>query len=175
MILKSSHPMFLTIPGVIFLNPTNQLIFSKYGLPTDFVQDNEVKSPRGVLRGLHYQLKNPQGKLVRVIVGSILDVAVDIRIGSPFFGKSEMVDLSSENNKMFYVPEGFAHGYIVTSKESVVIFKCTNVYDPDDEYGIKWNDEDLNIDWGLTKEEVQLSEKDENLSSVLYMMHLILQ
>ena len=84
--------------------------FAEYGLPTNFVQDNEVKSSMGVLRGLHYQLKNPQGKLVRVILGSILDVAVDIRIGSPNFGKAEMVDLSSENRKMLYVPEGFAHG-----------------------------------------------------------------
>ena len=122
-------------------------IFSEYGLPTNFVQDNEVKSTKGVLRGLHYQLKNPQGKLVRVVLGSILDVAVDIRIGSPTFGKAEMVDLSSENRKMLYVPEGFAHGYMVTSEESVVIYKCTNIYNPDDEYGIKWNDETIGLKW----------------------------
>ena len=122
-------------------------IFSEYGLPTHFVQDNEVKSTKGVLRGLHYQLKYPQGKLVRVVLGSILDVAVDIRIGSPTFGKAEMVDLSSENRKMLYVPEGFAHGYLVTSEESVVIYKCTNIYNPDDEYGIKWNDETIGLKW----------------------------
>ena len=92
-------------------------------------------------------MKYPQGKLVRVVLGSILDVAVDIRIGSPTFGKAEMVDLSSENRKMLYVPEGFAHGYLVTSEESVVIYKCTNIYNPDDEYGIKWNDETIGLKW----------------------------
>ena len=138
--------------------------FSEYGLPTDFVQDNEVKSPRGVLRGLHYQLKNPQGKLVRVVLGSILDVAVDIRIGSPFFGKSEMVDLSAENRKMLYVPEGFAHGYLVTSEESVVIYKCTKVYDPDDEYGIKWNDKTIGLQWNY--DSPIISERDLNLPSL---------
>ena len=130
-----------------FFEYYNSTIFSEYGLPTNFVQDNEVKSTRGVLRGLHYQLKNPQGKLVRVVLGSIVDVAVDIRIGSPTFGKGEMVELSSENRKMFYVPDGFAHGYLVTSEESVVIYKCTNVYNPDDEYGIKWNDETIGLKW----------------------------
>ena len=138
--------------------------FSKYGLPTDFVQDNEVKSLRGVLRGLHYQLKNPQGKLVRVVLGSILDVAVDIRIGSPSFGKSEMVDLSAENRKMLYVPEGFAHGYLVTSEESLVIYKCTNIYDPDDEYGIKWNDKTIGLQWNY--DSPIISERDLNLPSL---------
>jgi dTDP-4-dehydrorhamnose 3,5-epimerase len=138
--------------------------FAEYGLPTNFVQDNEVKSSRGVLRGLHYQLKNPQGKLIRVVLGSILDVAVDIRIGSPSFGKSEMVDLSAENRKMLYVPEGFAHGYLVTSEESVVIYKCTNVYDPDDEYGIKWNDETIGLQWNY--DSPIISERDLNLPAL---------
>jgi len=138
--------------------------FAEYGLPTNFVQDNEVKSPRGVLRGLHYQLKNPQGKLIRVVLGSILDVAVDIRIGSPSFGKSEMVDLSAENRKMLYVPEGFAHGYLVTSEESLVIYKCTNVYDPDDEYGIKWNDETIGLQWNY--DSPIISERDLNLPAL---------
>ena len=138
--------------------------FAEYGLPTNFVQDNEVKSPRGVLRGLHYQLKNPQGKLVRVVLGSILDVAVDIRTGSPTFGKGEMVDLSSENRKMLYVPEGFAHGYLVTSKESVVIYKCTNVYNPDDEYGIKWNDKTIGLKWNY--DSPIISKRDLNLPAL---------
>ena len=131
------------------------------GLPSTFVQDNEVWSRRGVLRGLHYQLNNPQGKLVRAVVGSILDVAVDIRLGSPTFGKFAMAKLSSKNKKIFYIPGGFAHGYLVTSDESVVLYKCTKLYNPNDEYGIKWNDPDLNIKWG--NESPLLSEKDNSL------------
>ena len=95
-------------------------------MPAEFVQDNEVRSKKNALRGLHYQLDKPQGKLVRVVHGNILDVAVDIRIGSPTFGQHHMVELSAENKKMFFVPEGFAHGYLVTSQESIVLYKCTN-------------------------------------------------
>ena len=115
-------------------------IFKNNELPINFVQDNEVKSTKGVLRGLHYQFNRPQGKLVRVVSGSILDVAVDIRKGSPTFGQSEIVQLTVENRKMLYIPEGFAHGYLVTSSESIVIYKCTDIYDPNDQYGIIWND-----------------------------------
>jgi len=134
------------------------------GFITDFVQDNEVYSKKGVLRGLHYQLNNPQGKLVRVVVGAILDVAVDIRVGSPTFGKYEMVELSSENKKMFYIPEGFAHGYLVTSPESIVIYKCTDFYDSSDEYGIKWNDITIGIDWDYYSPII--SEKDKRLPTL---------
>ena len=134
------------------------------GLITDFVQDNDVYSKKGVLRGLHYQLNNPQGKLVRVVVGAILDVAVDIRVGSPTFGKYEMVELSSENKKMFYIPEGFAHGYLVTSPESIVIYKCTDFYDSSDEYGIKWNDITIGIDWDYYSPII--SEKDKRLPTL---------
>ena len=133
-------------------------IFKNNDLPINFVQDNEVKSTKGVLRGLHYQFNRPQGKLVRVISGSILDVAVDIRKGSPTFGQSEIVHLTAENNKMLYIPEGFAHGYLVTSSESIVIYKCTDIYDPNDQFGIIWNDETIGVDW--TYDSPILSEKD---------------
>ena len=133
-------------------------IFKNNDLPINFVQDNEVKSTKGVLRGLHYQFNRPQGKLVRVISGSILDVAVDIRKGSPTFGQSEIVHLTAENNKMLYIPEGFAHGYLVTSSESIVVYKCTDIYDPNDQFGIIWNDETIGLDW--TYDSPILSEKD---------------
>ena len=133
-------------------------IFKNNELPINFVQDNEVKSTKGVLRGLHYQFNRPQGKLVRVISGSILDVAVDIRKGSPTFGQSEIVHLTAENNKMLYIPEGFAHGYLVTSSESIVVYKCTDIYDPNDQFGIIWNDETIGVDWMY--DSPILSEKD---------------
>ena len=133
-------------------------IFKNNDLPINFVQDNEVKSTKGVLRGLHYQFNRPQGKLVRVISGSILDVAVDIRKGSPTFGQSETVHLTAENNKMLFIPEGFAHGYLVTSSESIVVYKCTDIYDPNDQFGIIWNDETIGVDW--TYDSPILSEKD---------------
>ena len=133
-------------------------IFKNNDLPINFVQDNEVKSTKGVLRGLHYQFNRPQGKLVRVISGSILDVAVDIRKGSPTFGQSEIVHLTAENSKMLYIPEGFAHGYLVTSSESIVVYKCTDIYDPNDQFGIIWNDETIGVDW--TYDSPILSEKD---------------
>ena len=133
-------------------------IFKNNDLPINFVQDNEVKSTKGVLRGLHYQFNRPQGKLVRVVSGSILDVAVDIRKGSPTFGESEIVHLTAENSKMLYIPEGFAHGYLVTSSESIVVYKCTDIYDPNDQYGIIWNDETIGVDWMY--DSPILSEKD---------------
>ena len=136
--------------------------FKDNGLPTHFVQDNEVLSEKkGVLRGLHYQLEFPQSKIVRSVIGSILDVAVDIRVGSPTYGKYVMVELSSENKKMLYIPEGFAHGYLVMSKKSIVSYKCTNLYNPKDEFGIKWNDKTIGIDWGNNSPTI--SNKDDNL------------
>ena len=136
-------------------------IFNDNGITETFVQDNEVQSKQGVLRGLHYQLKKPQGKLVRVIMGSIIDVAVDIRIGSPTFSQYQLVKLTAENRKIFYIPPGFAHGYLVLSNNSIVIYKCTNTYDPDDEYGIKWDDNEIGINW-KNKDPI-LSKRDENL------------
>ena len=140
--------------------------FKDNGLPTHFVQDNEVSSKKGVIRGLHYQLEFPQGKLVRAVVGTILDVAVDIRLGSPTYARYIIVELSAENKKMLYVPEGFAHGYLVISDESIVTYKCTNFYKPDDEYGIKWDDKTINIDWGHNSPII--SKKDDNLPLLKY-------
>ena len=134
-------------------------IFEEAGLKLKFVQDNEVCSKNaGTLRGLHYQLVKPQGKLVHVVKGSINDVIIDIRIGSPDFGKSMMIFLDSKLHNMLYVPEGFAHGYVTLESNTIVQYKCTNYYDPTSEYGILWNDKDLNINWGVSNP--VLSEKD---------------
>ena len=147
-----------------FFETFKSTVFSSYGLPNIFPQDNQVRSKHNVLRGLHYQLNQPQGKLVQVIVGSILDVAVDIRVGSPTFGKYHAEEISSKNKKIFYIPEGFAHGYLVLSEFSIVLYKCTNIYDPKDEYGVKWNDPDLDIKWG--NKSPLLSEKDNTLPNL---------
>jgi dTDP-4-dehydrorhamnose 3,5-epimerase len=135
--------------------------FIKNNIPYQFYQDNEVKSKKNTIRGLHYQINNPQGKLVRAVLGEILDVAVDIRVGSPNFGKSVSVILTEKNKKMLYIPEGFAHGYGVLSEESIVIYKCTNVYNVNNEYGIVWNDPNINIDWKI--QVPILSARDMNL------------
>ena len=147
-----------------FFETFKSTIFESYGLPNNFHQDNQVRSKKDVLRGLHYQLSDMQGKLVQVVAGSILDVAVDIRVGSPTFRKYHLIELSSNNKKIFYIPEGFAHGYLVLSEFSVVLYKCTNIYNPKNEYGIKWNDPDLNIKWG--NESPLLSEKDNSLPNL---------
>lgn len=123
--------------------------FKEIGLPFYFPQDNQVYSKKNVIRGLHYQLIKPQGKLVRAIYGEILDVAVDVRKNSPNFGDHVSVRLSEKNKKMLYVPEGFAHGYSVLSDECIVSYKCTNVYNLKNEYGIIWNDPDINIIWSI--------------------------
>ena len=117
------------------------------GIDLPFVQDNHSRSPRGVLRGLHFQKTKPQGKLVRVVRGEVYDVAVDIRKGSATFGEWEGVILSEENKKQFWVPPGFAHGFVVLSDTADFEYKCTDYYDPSDEMGILWNDADLNIPW----------------------------
>ena len=133
-----------------FYESFKQKYFEEIGLNMKFVQDNEVYSKHeGILRGLHYQLEKPQGKLVHVISGSIKDVIVDIRLGSPDFGKSIMFDLDSKLHNMVYVPEGFAHGYLVLERDTIVHYKCTDYYDPTSEYGIFWNDKDLNIEWDI--------------------------
>ena len=144
-----------------FFETFKATLFRSFDLPSNFCQDNQVISNQNVLRGLHYQLTNPQGKLVQVVSGSVLDVAVDIRVGSATFGEHIAVNLSSKNKKIFYIPEGFAHGYLVLSKSSIVLYKCTNVYNPSDEYGIKWDDADLNIKWGNNFPVI--SEKDNSL------------
>ena len=145
-----------------FFESFKQNLFKNFGLGLKFVQDNEVySSSAGILRGLHYQLGKPQGKLVHVITGAIKDVAVDIRTNSPNFGKSIIIDLDSKSHNMLFIPEGFAHGYLVKEKNTIVQYKCTNYYDPNSEFGILWNDKDLNIDWGVS--DPVLSEKDSNL------------
>ena len=129
------------------------------GISAEFIQDNHAASQKNILRGLHYQLRFPQGKLVRCIQGEILDVAVDIRKSSPTFGKWVGEVLSSENTRQLYVPPGFAHGYVVRSEHAEVEYKCTELYHPEDDYGILWNDPEIGIDWGV--EYPILSEKDE--------------
>lgn len=144
-----------------FMETYNYAEFSEAGLDMKFVQDNESKSKKGVLRGLHMQKNNPQGKLVRVIDGEVFDVAVDLRKESKTYGKWKSVILSSENKKQFYVPEGFAHGFLVLSETATFVYKCTRLYDPTDEMGIMWNDKNIDIKWPLESiEEVLLSEKD---------------
>ncbi len=131
----------------------------KTGLETRFVQENHSRSGRNVLRGLHYQIRQPQGKLVRVILGEVFDVAVDIRRGSPYFGRWVGVRLSAENKRQFWIPEGFAHGFLVLSDAAEFLYMTTDYYAPEHERAILWNDPDLAIDWPLAGEPL-LSEKD---------------
>ena len=128
------------------------------GYKVNFCQDNESKSNIGVVRGLHYQLNRPQGKLVRVIFGSIIDVAVDIRIGSPTFGKSEMIELSHTNKKMLYIPEGFAHGFLCLSDKCIVHYKCSEYRHKESETTLNWKDQTVKIKWPIKKP--ILSKKD---------------
>ncbi len=130
------------------------------GTPCDFIQDNQSRSKRGVLRGLHFQMANPQGKLVRVIEGEVYDVAVDLRKDSETFGKWYGVFLSAENKRQFYVPEGFAHGFLVTSEFATFVYKCTRLYDPSSEGGLLYNDPEIGITWPEVDAEILLSEKD---------------
>jgi dTDP-4-dehydrorhamnose 3,5-epimerase len=159
------------IPGVIVIEPDVHVDGRGYfletyhadkyraaGIDQPFVQDNQSRSVGGTVRGLHLQLRRPQGKLIRVIEGEIYDVAVDVRRGSPTFGRSVGVTLSAENFKQCYVPEGFAHGFCVLSPFAEVEYKCTDLYDPDGEIGIAWNDPALAIQWPVA--EPILSERD---------------
>lgn len=142
-----------------FLETWHQARYQEYGLLTQFVQDNLSYSTRGTLRGLHYQHPHAQGKLVSVVQGEIFDVAVDIRVGSPTFGKAVTARLSGENKHQLYVPGGFAHGFCVTSNSAVVVYKCTDLYAPHAEGGILWNDPDLGIEWPVCTP--NLSDKDQ--------------
>lgn len=132
-----------------FLESFNARTFAELGLPTLFKQDNHSRSARGVLRGLHFQDPNGQGKLVRAIVGTVWDVAVDVRKGSATYGKHYGVELSAENKRMMYVPPGFAHGFCVLSEIADFEYKCTELYSPKDEKGFLWNDPDLQIPWPI--------------------------
>ena len=144
-----------------FMEIYNKEQFSEAGLNMTFVQENESKSSKGVLRGLHFQKKHSQGKLVRVTKGEVFDVAVDLRDGSPTYRQWEGVILSEENKKQFYIPKGFAHGFLVLSDEAVFNYKCTDFFAPEYDGGVMWNDPDINIIWPLERiENVILSEKD---------------
>lgn len=147
-----------------FFESFNKKVFEDYGLNYNFVQDNESKSKFGVLRGLHYQLEPyAQTKIVRVVKGSVWDVAVDLRKGSPTYCKWFGVELTEENKKQFLIPAGFAHGFAVLSEEAVFQYKCTDYYHPESEGGIIFNDPILNIDWKLTEKDIHLSKKDSEL------------
>lgn len=146
-----------------FMETYSKEDFFEAGLTMEFVQDNESKSRKGVLRGLHFQTQKTQGKLVRVTSGAVYDVAVDLRKGSPTYGQWEGVFLTSENKKQFYVPEGFAHGFLVISDEATFNYKCTNFYAPEYDGGVLWNDPDIDVEWPLDGiDEILLSEKDKN-------------
>lgn len=142
-----------------FMETYKQSDFEQAGLKYNFIQDNQSRSHKGVLRGLHYQKNFPQAKLVRVIQGEVFDVAVDLRKNSPTYGKWVGVLLSAENKKMFMIPRGFAHGFLVLSDTAEFVYKCDELYHPEDEGGIMWNDPDVGIKWPLN-EEPSLSEKD---------------
>ena len=152
--------IFVDIRGYFF-ESFNEKRYRESGIPYSFVQDNCSRSSQGVLRGLHFQKTKPQGKLVSVISGVVLDVAVDLRPKSNTFGFHKAVVLSSENKRQFFVPPGFAHGFFVMSEMAEFNYKCTNYYDPNDEAGILWNDRELAIDWKVKNP--LLSEKDKNL------------
>ena len=141
-----------------FLETWNKERYEKNGIPYSFVQDNISFSKKGILRGLHFQYPQPQGKLIQVLSGKVIDIAADIRIGSPTYGKWHSEILSDTNHKQMFVPSGFAHGYCVMSESAIFSYKCTDFYNPATEHGIIWNDPDLNIDWQI--EEPVLSPKD---------------
>ena len=145
-----------------FMETYNQNDFKEAGLDMVFVQDNQSMSTKGVLRGLHYQKEFPQGKLVRAVRGTVFDVAVDLRTSSETYGKWFGVVLSAENKKQFYIPEGFAHGFLVLSDEAEFAYKCTDFYHPGDEAGISWSDEEIGIDWPIEEGmKLIISEKDQ--------------
>ncbi|MGB6055987.1 MAG: dTDP-4-dehydrorhamnose 3,5-epimerase [Burkholderiaceae bacterium] len=167
------HIVVTSIPDVLILEPKvfgddrgffyesfNRRHFQELtGIAADFVQDNHSKSARNVLRGLHYQIRQPQGKLVRVVAGEVFDVAVDIRKSSPTFGRWVGVALSAENKRQLWIPEGFAHGFVVTSESAEFLYKTTDYWAPEFERSILWNDPAIGIEWSLTTEPL-LSDKD---------------
>lgn len=154
------QPKVFRDPRGFFLEAYHKTKFSELGIADNFVQDNHSRSAKGVLRGLHYQLQHPQAKLCRVVEGEVLEVAVDIRVGSPNFGECVTAVLSSESHKQMYIPAGFAHGFLTLSDSAQFLYKCTDYYDPANEHGILWSDPDLGISWGIPSPLV--SEKDKN-------------
>jgi dTDP-4-dehydrorhamnose 3,5-epimerase len=151
-----------------FMESFISTLFEKEVCKTKFIQDNESSSYYGVLRGLHYQLyPHSQSKLLRVILGRILDVAVDIRVGSPTFGKYVALELSAENKRQLFVPRGFAHGFLVLSDSTIVQYKTDNYYMPEYERAIRWDDPTLNINWGIPNSDIVLSERDKKHPSLM--------
>ena len=148
-----------------FMESYSKKDFSEIGMDIEFVQDNHSKSKKGVLRGLHFQTQHVQGKLVRVTAGAVLDVAVDLRKDSSTFGKHYLVELTADNKKMFYIPPGFAHGFLTLEDNTEFQYKCTDYYAPEFDSGVLWDDSNIGIDWnfekyGLSADEVLLSDKD---------------
>ena len=148
-----------------FMESYSKKDFSEIGMDIEFVQDNHSKSKKGVLRGLHFQTQHVQGKLVRVTAGAVLDVAVDLRKDSSTFGKHYLVELTADNKKMFYIPPGFAHGFLTLEDNTEFQYKCTDYYAPEFDSGVLWDDSEIGIDWnfekyGLSEEEILLSDKD---------------
>ena len=144
-----------------FFESYNAAEFAQNGIPNVFVQDNQSKSSYGVVRGLHCQLgEHAQAKLVRVLAGTVLDVAVDVRPGSPTFGKHVAVELSTENNRQLFIPRGFLHGFSVLSETAIFAYKCDNLYAPESEFGIRFDDPEIGIDWRVPTDKIITSEKD---------------
>ena len=180
-------PLQTSLPGVLLLEPRifndprgfifesyNQRTFAALGIEAHFVQDNHSRSVKGTLRGLHFQLHHPQAKLCRVAVGEVLDVAADIRPGSPTFGQWTSTVLSAENHRQIFIPRGFAHGFLVLSEVAEFLYKCDDFYYPDDECGIAWNDPTFAIPWDWEKlgiAEPLLSEKDKKHPPLLRTPH----
>ncbi|MFV0535839.1 MAG: dTDP-4-dehydrorhamnose 3,5-epimerase [Dysgonomonas sp.] len=155
------EPRVFTDERGYFMESFKKEAFEKHIGKLDFVQDNESKSTRGVLRGLHYQTgEYAQAKLVRALKGSVLDVIVDLRKSSPTFGQSISIELTEDNKKQFFVPRGFAHGFLVLSPEAIFSYKVDNVYAPEHEASLLWSDPTINIDWGISEDELILSAKD---------------
>jgi len=175
--IPTDHPEVLLVEVDVFDDARGYFMetfhaakYVRAGLPGNFVQDNHSRSVAGVLRGLHYQLAHPQGKLMRVVSGRVFDVAVDIRRGSPRFGQWVGVELSEQNRNQLYVPPGFAHGFCVLSERADFLYKCTDLYTPGDEYGIAWDDPDLAIAW--PRMDYLLSDKDRGFPRLRDSTHL---
>lgn len=147
--VKIIEPRVFEDPRGVFMETWHQARYQEYGLPVHFVQDNQSFSIYGTLRGLHFQNPQPQGKLIQVLQGEVFDVAVDIRVGSPTFGRWVGVFLSEDNRHQLYIPEGFAHGFCVTGESAVVSYKCTDFYNPRAEGGVLWNDPEIGIRWPI--------------------------
>ncbi len=161
------EPKVYEDPRGYFYESYNEAKMSERGLTAKFIQDNQSKSSYGVIRGLHYQLSpHAQTKLVRVLEGSVLDIVADLRVGSPTFGKTFSIELTSENKKQLYVPKGFAHGFSVLSNTAVVFYKCDYLYTPSAEGGILYNDPALNLNWNVPSSSANVSEKDNKLPTL---------